>query len=140
MHFFSRRNGPEDHYFNRHVKAHFTSPQVPDMHETIHAQQVGDSGLWQVLRETRRTEADLRSSRWVKTVMDPIWVSVKRGQEMVPADIFASVSVVGREADWNCQKFLLEGSEKLVESGYKTLEWFNEFQDEFFDELMDDAE
>lgn len=51
--------GRPDYYFNRHVKAHFTSPQAPNMHETVHAHLISDSGPWEVLRETRRTASEL---------------------------------------------------------------------------------
>lgn len=129
--------GNPDHFFNRHVKAHFTSPQVPTMHETVHAHTTGESGLWEVLRERQRTEAQLvQSNRFLKR-MDPVWVLVKKSQETVPADIFTSVNITDQEPTWNYQNFLLDDFKKLVQSGYKTLEWYNEFESELLDQVAE---
>ncbi|KAL1857519.1 hypothetical protein Daus18300_010277 [Diaporthe australafricana] len=131
--------GRPDYFFNRHVKAHFTSPQAPSMHETVHAHRIADPGLWEVMRETWRQESELMGSSRFLGRMDPVWVCVKRGQERVPADILASVSVANREPEWNCQHFLLDGFKKLAESGYKTLEWYDKFESELLDKIEEGA-
>lgn len=135
---FISQDREDDYYFNRHVKAHFTSPQVPNLHETVHAAytRLGGSEQWEVLRDHDKTEHELRMSNFFYSKMDPVWVTVGRGQEMVPANIFANVSVTDRESDWNCQNFLLEGFKKLAERGYKTMQWYDNFEDELLDELM----
>jgi hypothetical protein len=106
-----------DYCFNCHVKAHFTSPQGPTMHETVRANQIDDSGPWEVLREEWRMESDLiQTSKFLKR-MDPVWVRVPTGQETVPADTLASVSVTNREPEWNCQLLSLRGFQEACREG-----------------------
>lgn len=66
---------------------------------------------------------------------------VHQGQEMPPVDIVAATPVASREEDsgWNCQNFVLEGLQSLVNQGFQTQECYDFVEGELVDRLFDDA-
>lgn len=131
--------GQPDAYYNRHVIAYFTSPDNPDFHETVHTQRDTEWSPWVPKRESGKID-------WVLVVnylghINAGTIQVSRGQEMTPVSIVASANVQGRETDsgWNCQHFLLEGLQKLVDNQYQTQAWYDDIEEDLTDMLLDEA-
>lgn len=131
--------GQPDAYYNRHVIAYFTSPDNPDFHETVHTQRNTEWSPWVPKRESGKID-------WVLVVnylghINAGTIRVPRGQEMSPVSLVASANVQGRETDsgWNCQHFLLEGLQKLVDHQYQTQAWYDAIQEDLTDMLLDEA-
>lgn len=131
--------GQPDTYYNRHVLAYFTSPDLPDFHETVHAQRETERSPWIPKQESGKID-------WLLIVnyLDQVnagAVEVPRGEEMALVRLVASADVRGRETDsgWNCQHYLLEGMQKLVDAHYQTQEWYDAVQEELTDRLLDGA-
>uniref|UniRef100_A0A1Y1MSK2 Uncharacterized protein n=1 Tax=Photinus pyralis TaxID=7054 RepID=A0A1Y1MSK2_PHOPY len=124
-------------WFNRHILLYFTSPEDLDFHETVHAQRYDAKSSWVVDRIHRRVEWAL-SETYVSHVNAGA-VRVRRGEEMMPANIVAATPVQGQEGDWNCQKFILEGLRGIVSHGLQTNEWYNFMEGQITECLIDGA-
>lgn len=131
--------GEPDTYYNRHVLAYFTSPDNPDFHEIVHTQRDTERSPWVPKRESGKIDWLL-----VLNYLDHVnagAIKVPKGQEMAPVSLVASANVQGRETDsgWNCQHFLLEGLQKLVDGHYQTQAWYDAVQEELTDKLLEGA-
>lgn len=131
--------GEPDTYYNRHVLAYFTSPDNPGFHETVHTQRDSDDTPWIPIRESEPND-------WLLIVnyhghVNAGAVHVPRGQETALVDLVASANVQGRETDsgWNCQHYLLEGLQKLVDCRIQTQAWYDVVQEELMDRLLEGA-
>ncbi|KAH8163353.1 hypothetical protein CIB48_g4878 [Xylaria polymorpha] len=131
--------GQPDVYYKRHVLAYFQSAEGPKFYETIHALRDDDESPWRVDRVHKKTEWAM-SAKYLYHC-DGGALLVPKGQEMVPVNIMAAISVKDREQDsgWNCQNFLLEGLKDLVAAGYQTQEWYSVVEDALMDRLLDGA-
>ncbi|AEO64617.1 5df0002d-3e5c-44f0-9c23-44c537d71d37 [Thermothielavioides terrestris] len=129
------RGHPYDTWDKRHVLAYFTSPDLPDFHETVHTQYKEEERRWVLDRMHR--EVKWYESRTYLNHVHAGAVKVARGQEMVPVDILAATPVGERPSDWNCQTFLYEGMQELVNRGFQTQEWYDSVTDEMLDKLLD---
>jgi hypothetical protein len=129
------RGEPIDTYNNRHALLYLTSPDLPTYHETVHTQRDQTTDLWVVGRlhvpmawfETRAYVAHVNAGS----------LRVPAGREMAPADTVAAVPAGARPPDWNCQNFLYEGFQALVDQGLQTQEWWDEVVSEMMDKLLD---
>ncbi|KAK7715691.1 hypothetical protein SLS63_011278 [Diaporthe eres] len=132
-------NGNTRAYYDRHVLTYFTKKDDPSFHEIVHVErdEMGDP-----YRPVRfHTPRNYLLSNDYCGHVNAGTVRVKRGQEMKVVDIAASVDVEGKELDsgWNCQHYVLEGLQKLVDHGYKQQGWYNSVENELFDSLLDGA-
>ena len=130
------RGEPFDTYNHRHALLYLTSPHLPDYHETVHTQRDEATDLWVVDRlhlpvawfETRAYVAHVSAGS----------LRVPVGCEMDPVEAIArGVPVGARPPDWNCQNFLYEGFQVLVDRGWQTQEWWDEVVSEMMDRLLD---
>lgn len=129
--------GAPDTYYNRHVLAYFTSPDDSNFHEIVHTQRDTERSPWVPKRESGKIDWLL-----VLNYLDHVnagAIKVSKGQEMAPVSLVASANVQGRETDsgWNCQHFLLEGLQKLVDGHYQTQAWYDAVQEELTDKLLE---
>ncbi|KAI0118368.1 hypothetical protein GGR51DRAFT_572324 [Nemania sp. FL0031] len=129
--------GNPDTWDSRHVLAYFQSAEDPNFHETVHARSI-HSGPLQVAQVHVKRDWWL-SSNYIHHC-DGGALLVPRGEEMAPVNIMAAVSVKRREKDFNCQKFLLEGLQRIVAAGYQTEEWYIEVEGALMDLLLDGAQ
>lgn len=131
--------GCPDTYFNRHVMAHFTSPDDPGLYETIHTQRMGKGGPWKVFR-VRGVQNWFLTNDYLSHVNAGAMV-VPSGQELAPVEIVASTPVEGRDQDsgWNCQNFVLEGLQEMVRRKLQTQEWYDSIEGELIDQLLEGA-
>lgn len=131
--------GQPDAYHNRHVLVYFTSPDDPTLHETVHTQRDDEKKPWRVDRINEGIDW-MMSTKYIAHVNAGA-VKVPRGQERLPVDIAASISVEGREQDsgWNCQNLALEGLQAIVSNGLQTGEWYDSVEGELMDKLLDGA-
>ncbi|KAK7223237.1 hypothetical protein V2G26_011240 [Clonostachys chloroleuca] len=128
--------GEPDMYFKRHVILYFTSPELPDFCETVHIQRVGETGPWMVDRARGAIDWALEANYCAHVNAGA--VVVNRGEEMVPVAVTAGVPVQSRlNMSWNCQNFVLEGLQALVDEGFQTQEWYSAVEDELVERLMD---
>jgi hypothetical protein len=129
------RGEPRDTYNHRHALLYLTSPNLPNYHETVHTQRDEATDLWVVDRlhlpvawfETRAYVAHVSAGS----------LRVPVGCEMEPVEAIASVPAGARPPDWNCQNFLYEGFQVLVDRGWQTQEWWDEVVSEMMDRLLD---
>jgi hypothetical protein len=129
------RGEPRDTYNHRHALLYLTSPNLPTYHETVHTQRDEATDLWVVDRlhlpvawfETRAYVAHVSAGS----------LRVPVGCEMEPVEAIASVPAGARPPDWNCQNFLYEGFQVLVDRGWQTQEWWDEVVSEMMDRLLD---
>jgi hypothetical protein len=66
-------------------------------------------------------------------------ILVPKGQETRPVDASTAISLAGRDDEWNCQPFLLESLQAVVDRGLQTQEWFEGVTSELTDGLIDGA-
>ena len=129
------RGEPYDTYNHRHALLYLTAPSLPSYHETVHTQRDEATDLWVVDRlhlpvawfETRAYVAHVSAGS----------LRVPAGREMEPVDAIAAVPAGARPPDWNCQNFLYEGFQVLVDRGWQTQEWWDEVVSEMMDRLLD---
>ncbi|KAK3298942.1 uncharacterized protein B0H64DRAFT_386686 [Chaetomium fimeti] len=129
------RGEPLDTYNHRHALLYLTSPDLPAYHETVHTQRDEATDLWVVGRlhvpvpwfETRAYVAHVSAGA----------LRVPAGREMAPAEAVAAVPAGARPPDWNCQNFLYEGFQVLVDRGWQTQDWWEEVVGEMMDKLLD---
>lgn len=139
--------GKPDSYSKRHVLAQFISRHNKSFHETVHVQrkieedpEIPEEEIekqpWIPARESGRMDW-LLAPRYIGHV-NAGTVRVQRGREMEPVDIAASVDVTGKEEDkgWFCLHYLLEGFQKLVDSGYQSQDWYNAVEKELMKEIF----
>ncbi len=131
--------GAPDQYYNRHVLVYFTSPNLADFYETVHVQRDTISGVWAVDQMHIKRKWEMTNT--YLSHVNAGAVVVPNGQEMLPVDIIASTSVDGRGAndDWNCQNFLLEGLQGLVDYGLQEQGWYDAVEGEFLDKVLDEC-
>lgn len=131
--------GQPDVYYRRHILLYFTSPDDPGFHETVHAQRESDEDPWRV--DQIHVEVNWMLTASYLNHVNAGAMLVQQGQEMAPVDIVAATPVAGREEDsgWNCQNFVLEGLQSLVNQGFQTQEWYDFVEGELVDRLVDDA-
>jgi len=127
--------GVPDAWYKRHVLIYFTSPDLPDFYETVHAQRDDDSSPWAV--DQIHTKMHWAESRTYLGHVNAGAVQVYRGQEMQPVDIVSATPVTDRESEWNCQHFLLEGLRGIVSAGLQTDEWYDWVEGELMDNLLE---
>ncbi|KAI0206881.1 hypothetical protein F4808DRAFT_405669 [Astrocystis sublimbata] len=133
---FVFRGKPDTHY-NRHVIIYFTSLDAPDFHETILVQRPYHNGPWQVIRMTAEKFWP-EEKRYLSHVNAKVG-RIQQGQETGLVDIIADMPITNREADWNCQNFVLEGLQELVNQGYEAQEWYDSVEDELMTQLVSDT-
>ena len=63
-------------------------------------------------------------------------VIVPRGEEMALVNITSGISGSGRDQDWNCQNFVVEGLEEIVNQEFQTKEWLEFIMEEFMDKVV----
>jgi hypothetical protein len=131
--------GEPDAYYNRHVILYFTSPDLPDFHQTVHTQRESERGPWRVHRLEEAVEWALEA-RYLSHVNAGA-VRVHPGLELAPVAVVATTPVHGRdkEGDWNCQNFVLEGLQSLVDHKLQTKEWYDAVESELMDQLFEGA-
>ncbi|KAJ4306558.1 hypothetical protein N0V88_001362 [Collariella sp. IMI 366227] len=132
--------GLPDVWNKRHVLLYFTSPDLSNFFETVHAQYKVDDddpnkGEWMVDQVHKRVQWD--ESRTYLTHVNAGALVVSPGQEMMPVDIIAATPIKNRPGDWNCQSFLYEGMQELVAQGYHGTEWYDWVEGEVMDRLLD---
>lgn len=131
--------GQPDVYYKRHVLVYFTSPENRNFHETVHAQRDNDTSPWALDQIHSRVDWSMSGS--YLSHVNAGAVRVWRGEEMTPVNIVAATPVQGRELDsgWNCQNFLLEGLQEIVNYGLQTQEWYESVAEELMNHLFDGA-
>lgn len=131
--------GEPDTWNNRHVLAYFTSPDLRGFHETVHTQRedTGPGAPWFVDRLHR--EMHWYAERNYLDHVNAGAVLVPPGREMLPVERLAAVEVGERPGDWNCQHFLCEGLQRLVDEGLQAQEWCDAVCDELMDKILDAA-
>ncbi|KAI1738079.1 hypothetical protein F4680DRAFT_427031 [Xylaria scruposa] len=129
--------GKPDTHFNRHVIIYFTSQENLDFHETILIQRPYPNGPWEVVR-MKIDKFWPEEKRYISHVNAEI-VRVYKGQESALVDIIAAIPLENREADWNCQNFVLEGLQEIVNRGYEAQEWYDYVEDELMTQLVTDT-
>ncbi|EAQ89260.1 hypothetical protein CHGG_05879 [Chaetomium globosum CBS 148.51] len=129
------RGEPTDTYNHRHALLYLTSPTLPHYHETIHTQRDEATDLWVVDRLHERV-AWFEARAYVGHVSAGA-LRVPAGREMEPVEAIAGVPAGARPPDWNCQNFLYEGFQVLVDRGWQTQEWWDEVVGEMMDRLLD---
>jgi hypothetical protein len=125
-----------DLYSTRHVLMYFTSPDLPHFHETVHTQRMDElaaDGFVDRLRD----KADWATERNYANHVNAGAVLVPRGQELLPVGIVAAIPTKGRDGEWNCQHFLYEGLQAIVDRGLQTLGWYDAIEDEMMDKIFD---
>lgn len=129
--------GTTDTYYNRHVLIYFTSPDLPDFHETVHAQHEDFGRPWVVDRV--HISVDWALDALYIGHVNAGAVIVPRGQEMQPVTILEGTKVDGREneSDWNCQHFILEGLQCIVHHGLQDQAWYDAIEGELLDILLE---
>lgn len=132
-----------DAWYNRHVLAYWTSPDKPTLFRTVQARRMEDpddpTPPWRV--ETDDTEISWALDTTYLSHINGGIVQVPAGQETLPPDLMASVSVEGREqqTDWNGQHFIFEGLQKIVDQGLQSGEWYEWVEGQLMDKLMEGA-
>lgn len=150
--------GEPDVYYKRHVLVYVTSPDDAGLHESIHVQRESEGHAWTLERSHDPTD-------WV---MDPRYIGhVNVGAVVVGSRLSSRDSGAGgeagkegdggsvqevirilesvpihdgsHEAEWNCQTFLMEGLQALVDRGYQTREWYELALGELMDRLLEGA-
>ncbi|KAI0479904.1 hypothetical protein F4859DRAFT_477688 [Xylaria cf. heliscus] len=129
--------GKPDTHFNRHVIIYFTSQENHDFHESILIQRPYQNGPWGVVRMT--TEKFWPEEKRYLSHVNAGTVGVYKGQESTLVDIIESVPLGDREDDWNCQNFVLEGLQEIVNQGHQTQEWYDDVEDELMTKLVTDT-
>ncbi|KAI8946761.1 hypothetical protein F4801DRAFT_583090 [Xylaria longipes] len=129
--------GKPDTHFNRHVIIYFTSQENQDFHETILVQRPYQHGPWQVVRMTSEKFWP-EEGRYLSHVNAEI-VRVHKGRESALVDIVGQIPLENREADWNCQNFVLEGLQEIVNRGYEAQEWYDNVEDELMTQLVSET-
>ena len=134
---FIFRGTPDDTWDKRHVLLYLTSPDLAGFHKTVHTQRDERTNLWVVDKVHQAVE-------WTEEVaylshVNAGVLAVPAGREMVPVDIVAAVPGGERPGDWNCQNFLYEGFQELVDQGFQTQEWCDAVVGEMMDKLLEDA-
>ena len=114
---------------------YFTSPDLPNFFETVHAQRQDDRSPWVV--DQIHQEIDWALTRTYNTHVNAGAVVVYPGQEMAPVNIFAAIRVGHRPGDWNCQHFLYEGMQELVNQGFQQQEWCDMVTNETMDKVFE---
>lgn len=129
--------GQPDVYYKRHVLVYFTSPEYRHFHETVHVQRDNDTSPWTL--DQIHTRVDWSLSGSYRSHVNAGAVRVWKGDEMMPVNIVASTPVQGREQDsgWNCQNFILEGLQEIVNSGLQTEEWYESVEEELMEHLFE---
>lgn len=124
-------------YYNRHVLTYFTKKDDPSFHKVVHMELDEPTDPYRPVRF--HTPKDYLVSNDYAGHVNAGSVRVKRGQEMKVVDLAASVDVTGKELDseWNCQNYVLEGFQKLVDHGYKPQSWYNSVINELLNSLLD---
>ncbi|EWG54166.1 hypothetical protein FVEG_17268 [Fusarium verticillioides 7600] len=129
------KGNPVDAWYKRHVLMYFTSPENKNFHETVHAQRDDELKPWRVDRIHKKVIwAD--SATYI-THVNAGAVKVRKGHELDPVNVMAATPLTGRDADWNCQNFLLEGLQALVSHGYQTQGWYDCVEGDLMDKLLD---
>ncbi|KAF5633196.1 hypothetical protein F25303_9228 [Fusarium sp. NRRL 25303] len=129
------KGNPIDAWYKRHVLMYFTSPENKNFHETVHAQRDDELKPWRVDRIHKKVIwAD--SATYI-THVNAGAVKIRKGHELDPVNVMAATPLTGRDADWNCQHFLLEGLQALVSHGYQTQEWYDCVEGDLMDKLLD---
>ncbi|OAA43764.1 hypothetical protein NOR_04339 [Metarhizium rileyi] len=131
--------GQPDVYYKRHVLVYFTSPEIPSFHETVHARRKDETSRWEL--DQIHGAMNWPQSLTYLSHVNAGAVQVSKGAEMVPVNIIAATPVQGRDQDsgWNCQNFLLEGLQGIVNYGLQTQEWYQFVEEELVDHLLDGA-
>jgi hypothetical protein len=125
-----------DLYSTRHALMYFTSPDLPHFHETVHTQRMDEkSPDWFVDR--RHDKADWATERNYANHVNAGAVLMPPGQEMVPVEIVAAIPTKERDGEWNCQHFLYEGLQAIVDRGLQTQGWYDAIEDEMMDKIFD---
>ncbi|KLO82198.1 uncharacterized protein FFB20_12051 [Fusarium fujikuroi] len=129
------KGNPIDAWYKRHVLMYFTSPENKNFHETVHAQRDDELKPWRVDRIHKKVIwAD--SATYI-THVNAGAVKVRKGHELDPVNVMVATPLTDRDADWNCQHFLLEGLQALVSHGYQTQEWYDSVEGDLMDRLLD---
>ncbi|SCV51738.1 uncharacterized protein FFB14_12175 [Fusarium fujikuroi] len=129
------KGNPIDAWYKRHVLMYFTSPENKNFHETVHAQRDNELKPWRVDRIHKKVIwAD--SATYI-THVNAGAVKVRKGHELDPVNVMVATPLTDRDADWNCQHFLLEGLQALVSHGYQTQEWYDSVEGDLMDRLLD---
>ncbi|KAI0455053.1 hypothetical protein F5B21DRAFT_221204 [Xylaria acuta] len=129
--------GKPDTHFNRHVILYFTSQENPHFHETILVQRPYHNGPWEVVRMT--AEKFWPEEKRYLSHVNAGSVRVREGQESALVDVIKAIPLDNREADWNCQNFVLEGLQEMVDRGYQEQEWYDDVEDELMTQLISDT-
>ncbi|KAI0438001.1 hypothetical protein F4803DRAFT_116984 [Xylaria telfairii] len=129
--------GKPDTHFNRHVIIYFTSRENQDFHESILVQRPYQNGPWEVVR-MGIAKFWPEEKRYL-THVNAGTVGVRKGRESSVVDIIEAVPLDGREADWNCQNFVFEGLQEIVNQGYRAQEWYDHVEDELMTQLITDT-
>ena len=116
------RGEPFATYNYRHALLYLTSPQLPHYHETVHTQRDEATGLW-VMDRLHEPVAWFETRAYVAHVSAGA-LRVPAGCEMAPVEAVAAVPVGARPPEWNCQIFLYEGFQVLVDRGWQMQEWW----------------
>jgi hypothetical protein len=125
-----------DLYSTRHVLMYFTSPDLPHLHETVHTQRLDEKAAdWFVDR--RRDRADWATERNYASHVNAGAVRVPRARALLPVEIVAAIPTKGRDGEWNCQHFLYEGLQAIVDRGLQTQGWYDAIEDEMMDKIFD---
>lgn len=131
--------GQPDTYYNRHVLLYFSSPDDPALHETVHAQRQEENAPWNVYRLHGKTDWSEPANYYAHVNAGAILV---RGDAlMAPVTVVSATPVAGRHKDggWNCQNFLLEGLQGLVQHGMQTQDWYDAVEEELLDKVIEEA-
>ncbi|TLD22189.1 hypothetical protein PspLS_08166 [Pyricularia sp. CBS 133598] len=151
--------GEPDSWNNRHVLLYLESAQNPNFHETLHVQRLADEigkdkddkqmRSKEKMRSTQRDGLPWKLDRFNKQVnwTDSVTyikhlhaglVYVDSQYEEQVADIIASQPVPNHSVtDQNCQTWLMGAMNRLVEAGLQTQEWYDWFEEELINLLMD---
>lgn len=119
----------------RHVLTYFTSPDLPNYFHTVHAQREDASSDW-VAAHLHGPQDWALDSTYLSHINCGA-IIVLRGKEMALVNIASGISGSGRDQDWNCQNFVVEGLEEIVRQGFQTKEWLEFIMEEFMDKLLD---
>ncbi|KAI1124011.1 hypothetical protein F5Y10DRAFT_285458 [Nemania abortiva] len=131
--------GEPDCSFNRHVIAEFQSVDDPSFYQSIHVKRLNKESPW-------RIEVVNGQAEWVLTKRyighcDGGYLWVNKGEETRPVEIMTRVEVTNRSevGGWNCQHFLFEGFQKLVDEGIGDQEWYYKLERTLVDCTFDGA-
>ena len=131
--------GTPDYYHKRHTLLYFTSPDNSEFYETIHVQRFDEKSNWEI-DQLHSRKVDWVLSGTYRSHVNAGAVIVPNGHEMRPVDAIAAMPL-NRESDpeWNCQHFVFEGLQTLVDEGLQTQEWYEVVAEEIAEKLVDGA-